>query len=389
MVRLADVAAGGAGEDNMLLYWMPEWSVGSIFWPTDNDVRPEYDITWEGSDAHSYLRVERDGANFYWSRSYDGVSWDSLSSANPMVRSDMNVATLQVGVVQSFGDGSANVQYEYFSLREKVATLSGTFIVNEEGATSTTITVDLIGPAQTAQVDVVISQENTPDPNDILLNGADVPSLTLSFPIGVTQQTFTVQAVDDALQEGPELVGIIADVSSTDPNYDGNYGDAISIQVVDNEAGILIDEGDGISVDEDGTISDSISIVLSMAPIADVNVILIPDAQLNVTSPLVFTSTNWDTPKSATITAVDDDILETDPHTGTISFSTSSSDPEYDDLTAFDVIATIAENECGAWGYSPYDYNTDCIVNLEDLAIVASQWSQCTMPYVGGCIDVR
>jgi hypothetical protein len=112
MVRLADVAAGGAGEDNMLLYWMPGWNVGSIFWPVDNGARPELDITWEGINAHSYLRVERRGAEFYWSRSYDGVVWTALPSANPRVRSDMNVATLQVGVIQGFGNGTASVQYD-------------------------------------------------------------------------------------------------------------------------------------------------------------------------------------------------------------------------------------------------------------------------------------
>lgn len=387
MVRLADVAAGGAGEDNMLLYWMPGWGVGSLFWPTDNNARPEYDITWEGENAHSYLRVERRGANFYWSRSYDGVTWDVLPSANPMVRSDMNVATLQVGLVQAFGGGTASVQYHYFYLREKVATLSGALTVREEGATSTTITVDLIGPAHTAPVDVVITEVNG-DPNDLLLDGVESP-LTLTFPVGTTQKTFTIQAIDDDLQEGPELVSITADVFSADSNYDSNYGNTLKINVVDNEAGLLIDEGDGLYVDENGTISDSFSIVLSTQPTADVIVTISTDGQINVTSPLIFTSENWNTPQSATVTGIDDVVLETDPHTGAISFSAASSDPEYDGVTAFDVEVTIAENECGAWGYSRYDANQDCVVNLGDLAQVASMWMRCTFPHVEGCLDAR
>lgn len=388
MVRLGDVAAGGAGEDNMLLYWMPGWNVGSIFWPTDNNGRPEMDITWEGLDAHSYLRVERQGANFYWSRSYDGETWDALPSANPMVRSDMDVATLQVGVVQGFGNGSAYVQYEYFHLIEKVATLSDATPVREGGATPATITVNLIGPAQTEPVDIVITEVPTGDPNDLLLDGNPGP-LTLSFPIGVTQKTFTVQAIDDELQEGPELIDIVTSIASADLNYDGNYSNSLQIKVIDNEAGVLVDEGDGVAVDEYGTISDSIDLMLTRQPSADVTVTITTDGQVNVTSPVVFTSEDWNSPQSATVTGVDDDVLETDPHTGTLSFSASSDDPVYDGVTIFDVEVSIAENECGAWDYSPYDYNQDCVVNLEDLAELASQWSQCTMPYALDCIDVR
>ena len=67
----------------------------------------------------------------------------------------------------------------------------------------------------------------------------------------------------------------------------------------------------------------------------------------------------------------------------------SSSDPAYEGVTAFDVVATILENECGAWGYSDYDNNEDCVVNLVDLAQLTLGWMECTSPYAAGCIDVR
>lgn len=396
MVRLGDPAAdGNAGEDNMLLfYWPLGFDVGSIFWPTNDNVRPEYNNSADGINGPTYFRVERRGADFYWSRSYDGTTWEEVDGGGyPYVREDMNVATLQVGVVESFGDWlgdpttDTTIEFDYIKITEQVTAFSGTKTVSEDGV-STTIAVDLVGPAHTAQVDVVLTEVTTGDPNDLLLGGAQSP-LTLSFPVGVTQQTFEIQAVDDALQEGPETVTITTEVSSADSNYADHPAGSLTINVIDNEPGLLIDEGDGVSVDEDGSISDSFSIVLSTAPTADVTVTLTPDAQLNVTSPLVFTSTDWNVPQSATVTAVDDTDLEDDPHTGTISFSTSSSDPDYEGQTAFDVVATIAENECGAWEYSPYDYNQDCVVNLADLAILASQWGQCTVPYAVDCIDVR
>lgn len=391
MVRLADVAAGGAGEDNMILaYWPVEfWNVGTIFWPTDNGARPEYDNSgYNAGVIPSYLRVERRGADFYWSRSSDGVTWQALPSANPRVRPDMDVAVLQVGLIQNFGGwAEQDVDYEYFTLIEQVTAFSGTKKVSE-GSPAVTITVDLLGPAPTAPVDVVLTEVTTGDPNDLLMNGSQSP-VTITFPAGIKQKTFTLQAIDDVLQEGPENVKITARVFSTDSNYAGHPGGSIVVNIIDNEAGLLVDEGDGVAVDENGTLSDSISIVLSTEPTADVTVAISTDGQTNVTSPLVFTSANWNTPQTAIVTGVDDAILETDPHTGKLSFSASSSDPAYQGVTAFDVMVTIKENDCGAWGYSRYDANQDCVVNLSDMAQLALQWMQCTFPNADGCVDMR
>jgi regulation of enolase protein 1 (concanavalin A-like superfamily) len=388
MVRLGDTAAGGAGEDNIIVSYWPcsGWGFDNLLWLTDNGSRWETNVLLNNAP---YLRVERKGNEFWLSYSSDGVNWELFPSGAPYVRDDLNVATLQVGVFQSYADWAGqNSYYDYVDLKEQATAFSGTKTVNEEGSTSTTITVNLTGPAPTAQVDIILTEVSEGEPNDLLLNGAQSP-LTLSFGIGETQKTFIVQAIDDDLQEGPEKAKITAEVSSTDSSYAGCPGGSITINVIDNEAGLLIDEGDGLYVDEEGTISDSLSIVLSKQPTADVTVTITTDGQINVTSPLIFTSENWNTAHLATVTGVDDAVLETDPHTGTLSFSGSSSDPAYDGVTAFDVEVTIAENECGAWGYSRYDANQDCVVNLGDLAQVASMWMRCTFPHVEGCLDAR
>jgi hypothetical protein len=43
------------------------------------------------------------------------------------------------------------------------------------------------------------------------------------------------------------------------------------------------------------------------------------------------------------------------------------------------------EDLCGDWGYSLMDANLDCVVNLEDLGVVASEWLQDTDPQSGLC----
>lgn len=394
MVRLGgNLALGGPGEDNMWLATWSSWNVGSIFWPVDNGNRPELDITWDGdaTGGPTWTRLERRGANFYWSRSYDGVTWEALPSANPRVRPDMDVPTLQVGIIHSFG--GAAIEYDYFNLIETPVAFSGNTSVDEEG-TMTTITVDLTGPAPTAPVNVVLLEMNTGDPNDLLLDGALSP-LTLSFGIGETQKSFSVQAIDDDLLEGPQTVKIAAEVSSTDAYYaDHPKTTWITINVIDNDQGTLvIDEGDGVQVDEHQVLSDTFDVALSL-PLNAAGTVMVnmaTDGQVSVSpTQLTFTDLNWNVPQPVTVTGVDDAVLEEDPHDGTISFSVSSTDLAYvGNIEVPDLTASVYENDCGAWGYSAYDYNQDCVVNLADLAELASQWTQCTSPHAAGCIDVR
>ena len=100
--------------------------------------------------------------------------------------------------------------------------------------------------------------------------------------------------------------------------------------------------------------------------------------------------TNWELGEDITVTAVDDDVLDTDPHTFTLPHEVSSAAGDWDVLTAEDVVISILENECGAWDYLLYDFNTDCVINIKDLAMFAAEFGNCTDP--GNrtlCGDVR
>ena len=50
----------------------------------------------------------------------------------------------------------------------------------------------------------------------------------------------------------------------------------------------------------------------------------------------------------------------------------------------------VQDNECGAVGYDPVDYNEDCRVGLADFAHYLAQWLICTDPYddAGDCIKL-
>ncbi len=92
-----------------------------------------------------------------------------------------------------------------------------------------------------------------------------------------------------------------------------------------------------------------------------------------------------------TISAVDDAVVENDPHAASIDFGFSSAaDSGYAALTNVPAIGVdILENDCGAWGYAALDRNEDCVIDLADFAEFAQLWLACTMPNDPACDDLR
>ena len=150
----------------------------------------------------------------------------------------------------------------------------------------------------------------------------------------------------------------------------------------------VVTESDGsTAVSEDGA-TDTIEFQLMVEPTSDVTVDLSVDAQLTVTpSQLVFPVADWNTPQSVTVGAVDDSDLETDPHSGVLSYASDSADPN--DALNGSVVVEIAENDCGAWGYHSMDFDQDCDVDMADLAAFAAQYLFCSRPHDPACVDLR
>ncbi len=191
-------------------------------------------------------------------------------------------------------------------------------------------------------------------------------------------------------------------VDSYDPNGDemmmteGNVWTFSSARDVEM---VFIDETDGSTAisEVDPAATDDYVISLSMDPGVSVEVTVTevagpePDAAdiefVGVTSTIfVLDSSNWDTGVTVTIAVVDDDELETDPESVTLTSATSSTDSAWTGLAVPDVIVSVGENECGAWSFNAYDFNSDCYVNLGDLALLVADWLTCTKPNFSDCI---
>ncbi len=104
---------------------------------------------------------------------------------------------------------------------------------------------------------------------------------------------------------------------------------------------------------------------------------------------VVLDDTNWEG-VDITVTAVDDSLVEADPHTISLANVVTSVDEAWNGLPADDVVVYILENDCGSWGFVFGDLNKDCVVDLADLAEFALQFGVCTDPHFPAiCNDVR
>ncbi len=154
--------------------------------------------------------------------------------------------------------------------------------------------------------------------------------------------------------------------------------------------GVLIDKH-SIVVSEEGPTSQQVELSLAFQPLDDVTVALedaaIVDQVTFSDNDLVFTDANWATPRTVTITAIDDTVFEALNHFTQIDAVMSSADPSYNLIQPEAIIVSIGDNDCGHWGYAPGDIDTNCVVNIDDLVEMATYWMDCTLPDTPGCIS--
>ena len=143
-----------------------------------------------------------------------------------------------------------------------------------------------------------------------------VSPTTLTFTTGnwSTAQTVTVTAVEDANADD-ESVRVTHTAASSDTAYNLT-GDVVTVTVDDDEvAAVSVSFGSGpYSVSEGGTVSVEVSLSADPDRRVEITLTALPqggadsgDYTAELTG-LVFTSDNWDTAQTVTVTAVDDRV---------------------------------------------------------------------------------
>ncbi|UCD29976.1 MAG: metallophosphoesterase, partial [Planctomycetota bacterium] len=116
--------------------------------------------------------------------------------------------------------------------------------------------------------------------------------------------------------------------------------------------GVTITESGGSTdVDEEGSTSDTYTIVLDTQPTGPVTITVDPDMDTEINNngadnpiDFIFLTTDWDEPKTVTVTAIDDYDGEGN-HTSTITHSAASSDGNYDGINIDDVAVNVTDND--------------------------------------------
>ena len=167
-----------------------------------------------------------------------------------------------------------------------------------------------------------------------------------------------------------------------------NEGNVNGIRLVPPPPVTITESGDGTAVAEGG-ITDTFDVRLAFEPNQPITLSLYDDAataQVTIDPcEILFTDTTWSTIRTVTVAAIDDSLPEADPHTTQIAMTAAGNDSRIAGVAIDPIDVSIAENDCGGWGYYAADINQDCVVNLADFARIASEWLSCSTPHVAGC----
>ena len=232
------------------------------------------------------------------------------------------------------------------------ATLPLTNTDDDGGVTVSAISGDTTELGGTATFTVVLDSEPTADVT-IGLTSSDITEGTvapasLTFTAGAagnwaTPQTVTVTGVDDTVTDGRSPYSIVT-APATGGNYAGFDPDDVTVyNLNDDLASATVTAISGDTSEAGGTAT--FTIVLDTEPYDTVTMNLAStDITEGTVSPggLTFTTTNWNIPKTVTVTGVDDDI--------------DDDDVEY----------SIFTGSAFGGGYYQYDADDVTVTNIDD-----------------------
>ena len=174
----------------------------------------------------------------------------------------------------------------------------------------------------TAQFTLVLNSQPSADVT-IGLSSSDTTegtvspaSLTFTSANWNTAQTVTVTGADDSLDDGNIAYSIVtAAATSGDANYNGLNASDVSTTNTDNDTvGITVNPTSGLVTTEAGGTAQ-FTVVLNSQPTADVTIGLSSsDTTEGTVSPasVTFTSANWNTAQTVTVTGVNDGLDDGD-----------------------------------------------------------------------------
>ncbi len=217
-----------------------------------------------------------------------------------------------------------------------VTETSGT-AVNESGSTDSFTVV--LNSQPMSEVVISVSSANT---NEATVSASPALPLTFSTSNWHIAQTVTVTGVDDPIHDGDQLTAVTISVedASSDDAYDGLVDQTVSVTTIDDDIpGFTVNPVSFTISEPDNTADFIISLDLQPTGGADVTVPLTASADCTLSTDLLtISNAAWNTGAMVTVTAVDDDIINTTSRTCTVTTGDpTSADSDYEVLGASDV----------------------------------------------------
>jgi len=181
---------------------------------------------------------------------------------------------------------------------------------------------------------------------------ATVSVSTLTFTAGnwnATQQVI-VTGVDDSVDDGDQntTVTIAVDDDNSDNTFDGLADQTVTATTTDDDTAGYTLSTTTATVTEAGSTA-TFTVVLDTQPTSDVvlSVAAADTGEATVSaSTLTFTTGNWDSAQTITVTGVNDDIIDGSINTTiTLAVVDASSDNNFDPLSDQTVTAATADND--------------------------------------------
>ena len=271
------------------------------------------------------------------------VSQDVTVSAAHDADADADTATIEHSVSgANYGSVAADDVVVTVTEDDRVSTkvtltVSASAVAEDAGATQVTVTGALNGIPLAAATVVTVSVGASGDSATEGTDYTDVSDLTLTIPMGQTSATvdFTLTPANDDIDEADEALTIGGTVQ-------GLTVTNAEVTITDNDTRGVDILPTTLQVAEGG--SDTYTVVLTSEPTGPVTVTPSVPGNSDVTvnpSSLTFTTGDWSTEQTVTVSAAHD--VDADLDTATTEHTVSGGD--YGAVTAADVAVTVAEDE--------------------------------------------
>ncbi len=177
-------------------------------------------------------------------------------------------------------------------------------------------------------------------------NGTDYTVATLTIGSGETSDNAELSVIDDKFAEGTEEIRLIA-------NADG-YRDStpLSMNLTDDDSAGVTVTPTSLTIPEGGGLA--YRVMLTSRPSHDVTVTMTHSGDRDIgidDQELTFTDSDWETARTVTVTAAQDDDATDD--TAIFSHSVASTDGDYNGITVSEVEVTVTDDEMAGVSIAP------------------------------------